>query len=186
MLMPYLHSFNLKEWTEMKKGEWGERAIWVIWESPHYIALIGRGPTKGRDFHVGPSDEIFYQLEGELHFHYITPEGERKIMMVHPGETFLLPAKIPHAPRRPDENSWTLVVERKRGSKDMDYWIWFCERCNNKLHETIPRTGVGPSNTPNTVIQEASKLLRANEKLRTCTKCGDVLSFPSQMQLQPN
>lgn len=181
MLMPYLHNFNLKEWTESKKEDWGQRAIWVIWESSDYIALVGRGPTKGKDFHVGPSDEIFYQLEGELHFNYITPERERKIMVVRKGETFLLPAKLPHAPRRPDENSWTLVVERRRRAEDTDFWIWFCERCNNKLYETVPRSGVGPSNSPNSIIQEANKLLRADEKLRTCRKCGEVLPAPGGM-----
>jgi 3-hydroxyanthranilate 3,4-dioxygenase len=67
-----------------------------------------------------------------MHFNYITPEGERKIR-AEAGEIFLLPAKIPHAPRRPDDNCWTLVVERIRNAADTDYWIWFCEECNNKF-----------------------------------------------------
>lgn len=181
MLMPYLHNFNLKKWVEdNKKKDWGQRPISVIWESAHYVTLIGRGPTRGREFHVGPSDEFFYQIEGELHFHYITPVGERKLIVLRPGEVFLLPAeKIPHAARRPDENSWTLVLERKRGPQDLDYWMWFCERCNNKLYETIPKTGVGPSNELNTVIRDATNLLLSDKQLRTCGKCGDVLSFPS-------
>jgi len=33
-----------------------------------------------------------------MHFNYITPEGEHRIIVLRPGETFLLPAKIPHAP----------------------------------------------------------------------------------------
>jgi 3-hydroxyanthranilate 3,4-dioxygenase len=177
MLMPFLQNFNLEQWTETRKKDWGQRPIWVIWESRDFIALVGRGPTKGRDFHVGPSDEIFYQIKGELNFHYITAEGERKIIVLHPGETFFLPGtKIPHSPRRPDENSWTLVVERRRQPEDKDYWVWFCERCNNKLYETTPRTGAGPSNTLNSIIPDAMKLLQENEKMRTCSKCGEVLS----------
>jgi 3-hydroxyanthranilate 3,4-dioxygenase len=178
MLMPYLEKFELRQWIEENKTNWGTRPIRVIWESDDYITMVGRGPTRGKDFHVGPGDEIFYQLEGKLNFNYMTPQGARKIMVVGPGEMFLLPAKVPHAPRRPDENSLTLVVERKRNPTDLDYWIWFCESCNNKLYETPPRTGAGPSNGPNLVIQEANELLRRDNMLRTCNKCGEILPAP--------
>ncbi len=77
-----------------------------------------------------------------MRFNYMTPEGERKIIALQAGETFLLPAGVPHAPRRPDENCLTLVVERRRSPADTDYWIWFCEQCNNKLYETVPRIGL--------------------------------------------
>jgi 3-hydroxyanthranilate 3,4-dioxygenase len=176
MLMPYLHNFNLKEWIEREKQDWGARAVRLIWESSDYVVLVGRGPSKGKDFHVGPSDEIFYQVEGEMNFNYMTADGERQIILLRPGETFLLPAGIPHAPRRPDENCLTLVVERRRTPAETDFWIWFCERCNNKLYETAPRIGLGPTN--NTITQEANKLLRTDERLRTCSKCGDVLPPP--------
>lgn len=178
MSIPYLQNFNLREWIELNKKDWGEGSVKVIWESPDYITMVGRGPTRGKNFHVGPADEIFYQLEGELYFHHMTPEGDRKVMTVGPGGLFLLPAKVPHAPRRPDENSLTLVVERKRGPEDKEYWIWFCEQCNNKLFETPPRTGAGPSNAPNLIVREANGFLRANEKIRTCSRCGEVLPPP--------
>lgn len=179
MLIPYLENFKLPEWIENNKKDWGPLPIRVIWESDNYITLVSRGPTAGKDFHVGPGEEIFFQLDGELHFHYMTPEGERKVMVVRQGEMFLLPAKVPHAPRRPDKNSWTLVVEIKRKPTDVDYWIWFCERCNNKLYETPHRTEAAPSNRPNLVIQEANELLRKDSKLRTCSKCGEVLPAPA-------
>jgi 3-hydroxyanthranilate 3,4-dioxygenase len=175
MLIPHLKNFNLNDWINEIKDDWGQRAIRVFWESADYVGLVSRGPTKGKDFHVGPGDEIFYQITGDLHLNYINKEGNREVVVIRPGELFLLPAKVPHAPRRPDENSWTLVIERRRRPDDLDYWIWFCERCNKKLYETPPRTGAGPSNSPNSIIRETNDFLKSDESIRTCAKCGEVL-----------
>jgi 3-hydroxyanthranilate 3,4-dioxygenase len=179
MLIPHLTNFNLGDWINEIKNDWGQRAIRVFWESEDYIGLVSRGPTKGKDFHVGPGDEIFYQIDGDLHLNFITADGKREIKKMCSGELFLLPAKVPHAPRRPDLNSWTLVIERRRRPSDLDYWVWFCERCNNKLYETSPRTGVGPSNSPNTILRDANELLRNSDTIRTCSECGEILSLPA-------
>ena len=177
-MVPYLENFKLLDWAEASRESWGTRGIKMVWESPGYITFVGRGPTRGKEFHIGPGDEIFYQLMGELHFHYMVSERERKVMVVRPGELFLLPAKVPHAPRRPDDSSLTLVVERQRHPEDMDRWVWFCERCNNKLYEAGPKFGEGPSNAPNQTVINANNVLRANEQLRTCTQCGEVFPAP--------
>jgi hypothetical protein len=34
----------------------------LIWEDSQFTAMIIRGPNARRDFHVDPSDEIFYML----------------------------------------------------------------------------------------------------------------------------
>lgn len=179
MFIPHLENFNLEEYFSANSEDWGPRPVRVIWESSDYVTLLVRGPSRGKEFHVGPGDEIFYQVRGELDFHYMTPEGERKVMAVSEGELFLLPVGVPHSPRRQDESLWTLVVERRRRPTDTEYWIWFCERCNNKLYETAPRVGVGPRNAPNVAIQGGNNVLRADERLRTCTKCGEVIQIPS-------
>jgi 3-hydroxyanthranilate 3,4-dioxygenase len=179
MLIPFLHNFNVEEYFRENAKDWGPRPLRVIWESSDYVTLLVRGPTAGKEFHVSRGDEIFYQVRGELQFHYVTPEGERKGMEVKQGESFLLPATVPHSPRRPNDSSWTMVVERKPKPDDEDYWIWFCERCNHKLYESVRRTGAAPTNQPNTIIREAVSLLKANQKLRTCDQCGDVLLLDS-------
>ena len=99
-------------------------------------------------------------------------------MLVRAGEMFLLPAGVPHSPRRPGE-AWTFVVERRRRPGDIDRYAWFCEKCNNKLYE-ISYEHEGPSNKPNTAFQEAMNQLRSNKELRTCKKCGDVLRVLNQ------
>jgi len=177
MHIPFLHNFNLEEYFRSNASDWGPRPVRVIWESSDYVTLLVRGPTSGKEFHVGRGDEIFYQVRGELNFHYVTAEGQRKLIQVKQGESFLLPAGMPHSPRRPNDSSWTFVVERRPRPDDEDYWIWFCERCNNKLYESSRRIGAAPSNQPNTIVRDAASALRADEKLRTCTRCGDVLAL---------
>jgi 3-hydroxyanthranilate 3,4-dioxygenase len=177
MLIPFLYNFNVEEYFRANADNWGPRPVRVIWESSDYVTLLVRGPSTGKEFHVGRGDEIFYQVRGELNFHYVSPEGERKVIGVRQGESFLLPARIPHSPRRPNNSSWTLVVERKPKADDDDHWIWFCEQCNSKLYESAHRIGTAPTNQPNTTIREAVDLLKSDEKLRTCAKCGDVLQL---------
>ena len=179
MLLPHLKNFHLEEWIEANKKDWPERGVRVIMESEDYITMVIRGPTRGKEFHVAPGEEIFYQLQGELHFQHMD-NGERKVMVVRPGEMFLLPGNIPHSPRRPDESSWTLVVERTRRPEEKDWWVWYCERCNHKLYESAPRPGAGPtSRGPNTFIQEANRTLREDGKLRSCSQCGEELPAPA-------
>ena len=176
-MIPFLQKFNVEEYFRSHADDWGPRPVKVVWESSDYITLLVRGPSLGKEFHVGRGDEIFYQVRGELHFHYVSGDGERRHIELKQGESFLLPGRVPHSPRRPDDSSWTLVVERRPRSDDEDYWVWFCERCSHKLYESAHRFATGPGNQPNTIVRDALSILRGDEKLRTCTKCGEVLAL---------
>jgi len=158
----------LKRWIEENRASWGQRRI--IWEDSDFIAFVTRGPNSRKDFHIDPGDEIFYQLEGELNLHYVTAEGEREVASIKAGELFLLPANVPHSPRR-GEGSWTFVVERKRRADERDRFVWFCEKCNHKLYETSVRF-----DDPTDAVKKATDAIKADEKLRTCRKCGAVLA----------
>ena len=177
MLIPFLQSFNVEEYFRAHANDWGPRPVRVIWQSSDYVTLLARGPSTGKEFHVGRGDEIFYQVRGELECHYVTEDGARKLINLKQGESFLLPARTPHSPRRRDDSSWTLVVERRPRPDDEDYWLWFCERCNNRLYETPHRVGTSPGNQPNTIVRDAVALLNQDENLRTCAKCGEVLAL---------
>ena len=177
MLIPFLQNFNVEEYFRTHADDWGPRPVRVIWESSDYVTLLVRGPSTGKEFHVGRGDEIFYQVKGELNFHYVTEEGERKLIHLKEGESFLLPARIPHSPRRPNDSSWTLVVERRPRPEDEDYWLWFCESCNHKLYESPHRFGTAPGNQPNTIVRDSVTLLSSNEHLRKCNGCGEILAL---------
>jgi len=68
-----------------------------------------------------------------------------------------------------------LVVERKRRPDEVDRWVWFCEKCDNKLYEAAPRAGEGPNEKANSSVEESNKRLRTDLTLSTCTRCGETL-----------
>jgi 3-hydroxyanthranilate 3,4-dioxygenase len=168
-MFPHLTGFNLQQWIDENRGNWGQRR--VLWEDSDFIAFVTRGPNRRKDFHINPGDEIFYQLEGELNLHYIDADGKRQLTLLKPGEIFLLPRNVPHSPRRGD-GSWTFVVERKRAPEELDRFIWPCEECGNKLYETTVRF-----DDPGDAVANATRALREDAGLATCKRCGEVLSF---------
>jgi len=165
-MFPHLKNFNLKQWVDENRGNWGQRRI--IWEDSDFIAFVTRGPNSRTDFHIDPGDEIFYQLEGELNLHYMTPEPKHEIAVIREGELFLLPANVPHSPRR-GEGSWTFVIERKRRPDEQDRFVWYCEKCGTKLYETTIRF-----NDPTDAVKRANDSMKTNKEMRTCPRCGEV------------
>jgi 3-hydroxyanthranilate 3,4-dioxygenase len=70
-----------------------------------------------------------------------------------------------------EANSIGLVVERVRiGTGMKDGLMWFCDNCNNKLHETyFPLTNIEKDFLPR------FKEFYSSEALRTCDNCGHVM-----------
>ena len=163
-MFPHLKNFNLKQWVDENRGDWGQRR--TIWEDSDFIAFVTRGPNSRTDFHINPGDEIFYQLEGELNLHYMTPEQKHEIAVIKDGELFLLPANVPHSPRR-GEGSWTFVIERKRRPDEQDRFVWYCEGCGTKLFETTVRF-----DDPTDAVKRANDSMKTNKEMRTCPRCG--------------
>lgn len=168
-MFPHMTGFNLQQWIQENRGNWGQRR--VLWENSDFIAFVTRGPNRRKDFHINPGDEIFYQLEGELNLHYIDQGQKRQLVQLKAGEIFLLPKNTPHSPRRA-EGSWTFVIERKRAPEELDCFIWPCEECGHTLHETSVRF-----DDPGDAVANATRALRENPALSTCTRCGAMLSL---------
>jgi 3-hydroxyanthranilate 3,4-dioxygenase len=168
-MFPHLTGFNLRQWIDDNRGDWGQRR--VIWENSDFIAFVTRGPNRRKDYHINPGDEIFYQLEGELNLHYLGADQKHEVAVLKAGELFLLPANVPHSPRRAD-GSWTYVVERRRGADERDRFIWPCENCGNKLYETEVRF-----DDPSDAVANATHAMRADPKLATCSRCNHVLAL---------
>jgi 3-hydroxyanthranilate 3,4-dioxygenase len=174
MLFPHLKSFNLQKFVAEHRHEWDDNKTLrkLVWEDSDYIVMLQHGPTSDQQFHVNQGDEIFYQVEGELNFHYFTPEGQRELMVVGPGEMFHLTRDVPHSPRRPP-GSWTLVVERKRREDERDGWIWFCEKCNHKLHETRVQSGGPQEPVPGRVSPWMAEARQKLTEMGQCPQCGE-------------
>lgn len=169
--MGAMKPFNLNKWIDenrhLLKPPVGNKNIYPL--SDDYIVMIVAGPNARKDYHYNETEELFYQLEGSIKV-VIQEDGERKEMELNAGDMYLHPGKVPHSPVR-SENSIGLVVERKRAGKGFtDGLLWFCENCNNKLHEVyFELHDIEKDFLPN------FEHFYNNEHLRTCKKCGTVM-----------
>ncbi len=163
--------FNLNQWINdnrhLLKPPVGNKNIYV--DSEDYIVMIVAGPNARKDYHYNETEELFYQLEGEITV-YVQDNGEKKAMKLRAGDMYLHPAKTPHSPNR-SEGSIGLVIEQKRaGTNAKDGLLWFCENCNHKLYDVyFPLTDI-----ENDFLKHFEHFYNSKE-LRTCTKCGTVM-----------
>jgi len=169
--MPIRKPFNLKQWIDdnrdLLKPPVGNKNLYV--DAGDFIVMIVGGPNARKDYHYNETEELFYQLEGDINVR-IQEDGKAVDVPIKAGEMFLLPAKVPHSPGR-SEGSVGLVIERVRKGTDMkDGLMWFCDNCNNKLHETyFPLTDIEKDFLPR------FREFYGSEELRTCSNCGHVM-----------
>jgi 3-hydroxyanthranilate 3,4-dioxygenase len=140
----------------------------VVWEDSQFTAMVIHGPNARRDFHIDPSDEIFYQLKGDMVVEYLDEDDRRQSTVIREGEIFLLPALVPHAPHRP-RDTWGLVVEIKRQPHQTESLLWLCERCDARLHEVSMHVADIEAE-----LKTAIEAFNQSRELRTCRACGHV------------
>lgn len=157
----------IEEHRELFKPPVGNRNLYI--ESEDYIVMIVAGPNARKDYHYNETEELFYQLEGDI-IVKIQEDGKAVEIPLSAGDMYLHPGKVPHSPIR-SEGSLGLVIERKRESAPgKDGLMWFCDNCNNKLHETyFPLDDIEKDFFPR------FKHFYNSEELRTCSKCANVM-----------
>jgi 3-hydroxyanthranilate 3,4-dioxygenase len=164
--------FNFKKWIEenrhLLKPPVNNK---VVYKDAEFIIMVVGGPNSRKDYHYNESEEFFYQLEGDI-IVQVQVDGKMQEVPIHEGDIFLLPPKIPHNPRR-FKDTIGLVIERKRREEEKDGLLWFCEKCNHKLHEAYFTL-----NDIQTQFQGEFKRFYNDADLRTCKKCGHVLEPP--------
>jgi 3-hydroxyanthranilate 3,4-dioxygenase len=170
--MELLSTYHLKKWVEENQSLFNPpfRTNQLLVHHRDFLVMILRGPNTRLDFHIEPGDEFFYQVEGEMELH-LKPQGERRqVVKIKEGEIFVCPGGLPHSPRRFD-NTWGLVIERKRRAEEKEEFAWFCENCDELVLSRIVNQGNIPSQ-----VSAVYGEFNADSRLRTCRACGYV--FP--------
>lgn len=166
--------FNLQEWIDnnrdLLKPPVGNKNLYA--DAGDYIVMIVGGPNARKDYHYNETEELFFQLEGDI-LVKIQEDGQAVDVPIKAGEMFLLPAKVPHSPIR-SEGSVGLVIERKR-PHTTDGLLWFCDNCNHKLHETYFQL----NNIEKDFLPRFKEFYNS-EELRTCDNCGEVMKTDSR------
>lgn len=163
---------NFKQWIDehrhLLKPPVGNAKVY---EDTEFIIMVVGGPNNRKDYHYNEGEEFFYQLEGDITVKIID-EGKPRDIHIREGDIFLLPPQTPHSPQRP-ANTVGLVVERKRETKELDAFMWFCEQCGTKLYEEfLPLTDIV------TQLPPIFERFYSDEVKRTCQSCGTVMQPP--------
>jgi 3-hydroxyanthranilate 3,4-dioxygenase len=172
--------FNLPRWLEENRDSLkppvGNKSLYK--ESGDYIVMVVAGPNARKDYHYNETEELFYQLEGQIEVH-IQDEGRKKTMKLGPGDMYLHPARVPHSPVRM-EGSIGLVIERKRDeTQARDGLMWFCDNCNHTLYEAYF--------TLEDIEKDFLKHFEhfyGSKTLRTCDNCGTVMDADKRFVAQ--
>jgi 3-hydroxyanthranilate 3,4-dioxygenase len=162
--------FNIAKWIEdnrdLLKPPVGNKNLYK--DAGDYIVMVVGGPNARKDYHYNETEELFFQLEGDI-LVKIQEDGKRVEVPIKAGEMFLLPAKVPHSPIRP-EGSVGLVIEIKRKENMTDGLMWFCANCNTKLHDTYFEL----DNIEKDFLPRFKEFYGSKE-MRTCSNCAEVM-----------
>jgi 3-hydroxyanthranilate 3,4-dioxygenase len=150
-------------------AESGNR-VSVLWQHADSLVFVARGREYRSEFHINPSDETMYMIKGEMRLHYRTREGKEEVAVIPEGSLIYTPAGTPHSPRFPPE-AFALISERKRRDGEIDRFQWYCQKCDNLLHEEtfIVRDYAEDP------VSKAYRRFFDSETFRTCKQCGEVM-----------
>lgn len=156
----------------------------LLTDSKDAIVFVSGGPNTRNDFHVNPTEEIFYQLKGDIAVRVRPLDGSKpEDIVVREGELFLLPRWVPHRPQRP-AGTVGLVIEFPRpdvmGLPGQDGLQWYCPECDKLVWEARWRLKK---------IDEDLKVIMHDfwdgpVSRRTCKHCGCVIERAGAIELK--
>lgn len=158
-----------------KLAESGRR-VSVLWQHNDTLAFVARGREYRSEFHINPSDETMYMIQGEMRLYYRTPEGKEDVAVIAEGAMIYTPAGTPHSPRfAPD--AFALISERKRRPGEIDRFHWYCPKCDKLLHEEsfiVHDYAEDP-------VSKAYQRFFESVEFRTCKHCGEIMPAPETL-----
>ena len=171
--MSALQAFNFRQWIDahrhLLKPPVGNK---LVFHDTEFIIMVVGGPNSRRDFHIDPAEEFFYQLEGDMVLR-VAEHGTIRDVPIRAGDILLLPPGVPHSPQR-SAGSVGLVIERQRRAGELDGLQWYCEKCSALLYEEFfALTDI------ETQFPPVFERFFGNPALRTCRRCGTVMSPPA-------
>ena len=178
--MPVSRPFNFQHWIDehrhLLKPPVGNQQVFK--DNKDFIVMVVGGPNARKDYHYDEGEELFLQLEGDIVVKIIE-DGQPVDIEIKAGEMFLLPAGVPHSPRRP-AGTVGLVLERYRTPGELDGFQWYCENCGHKLYEEFAEI--------TDIVAQLPPIMNrfwANDERRTCTRCGTYMAAPTPVVPAP-
>lgn len=185
--MSRFSSLNLTKWIEANKADLKPPVSnkQLFTGSSDVILFVSGGPNTRNDFHVNPTEELFYQLKGDIALRVRPLDGSSpRDVIIREGDLFLLPRWVPHRPQRP-AGTIGLIAEFPRGTDaqgqpNQDALRWYCPKCDELVYEAkwVLRK-----------IDEDLKIIMnafwdGPATGRTCRRCGTVIERAGAIELK--
>ncbi len=185
--MSQFSALNLKKWIEANRDNLKPPVSnkQLFTGADDVILFVSGGPNTRNDFHVNPTEELFYQLKGDIALRVRPLDGARPHdVIIREGDLFLLPRWVPHRPQRP-ANTVGLIVEfprgkDSRGRPNEDALRWYCPECDALVYE---------AKWVLKKIDEDLKIIMNDfwdgpVERRTCRECGTVIVRAGAVELK--
>ena len=168
-----LAKFNLQDWIAKNqkhlKPPVSNKQFFA--DSDDAIVFVSGGPNTRNDFHVNPTEELFYQLKGDIAVRVRPLDGAKPHdVIIREGEIFLLPRWVPHRPQRP-ANTVGLIVEFPRPKGQNDGLQWYCPKCDHLVYDARFRL----KKIDKDLAIVMNKFWGGPAARRTCKACGYVI-----------
>ena len=179
--------FNLNKWIREHRHELRPPVSnkQLCCEAKDAIVFVSGGPNTRNDFHVNPTEELFYQLKGDIAVRLRPLDGSKPFdQIIREGEMFMLPRWVPHRPQRP-ANTLGLIVEFPRGVDEQgrpqqDGLRWYCPKCDQLVYEA--RWVLKKIDEDLAVIMH--DFWDGPVERRTCRNCGTVIVRAGAIELK--
>ena len=149
-------------------------------ESEDVIVFVSLGPNTRNDYHVNPTEELFYQLKGDIALRVRPLDGsEPHDVIIREGEMYLLPRMVPHRPQRPDDTIG-LIVEFPRPEGTKDQLRWYCPDDIHLVHQAEFRM----KHIDQDLHEIMDNFWNGPEEIRTCKETGKVVERAGQFSLE--
>jgi 3-hydroxyanthranilate 3,4-dioxygenase len=133
--------FNLLKWVDDHREEFQVPVMnrQFYKEADDVIVFVSVGPNTRNDYHVNPTEELFYQLRGDIAVRVRPLDGSPPHdVVIREGEIWLCPRLVPHRPQRPADTIG-LIVEFPRPAGTQDKLQWYCPDDVHLVHEAAFR-----------------------------------------------
>ncbi len=176
--------FNLLRWIADNRAHFKPPVMnkQFFPEAQDVIVFCSVGPNTRNDYHVNPTEELFYQLEGDIAVRVRPPDGRPPHdVVIREGEMWLCPRMLPHRPQRPADTIG-LIVEFPRvvdGRTRDDALRWYCESCDGLVHEASFRL----AHIDADLHRIMDGFWNGPAQGRTCKRCGTVVERAGEFHL---
>lgn len=171
--------FNLMQWIADHEHEFKLPVMnkQFYKEADDVVVFVSKGPNTRNDYHVNPTEELFYQLKGDISVRVRpldgTPPHE---VVIREGEMWLCPRNVPHRPQRPAD-TLGLIVEFPRPCEE--YVRWYCNKDEHLVHQAEFRL----EHIDRDLHEIMDNFWNGPEEIRTCKECGTVVERAGEFSL---